>query len=393
MPRRHDPALNPFRYGALAFDETFTDRESELRELKADIQNGQDVVVFAPRRYGKSSLVLRAVKDLSKRGVLTAQVDLMTTATKEKLAEKLAAEIHRGIASRLYRARERALGVFRGLRITPTVTIDPDDASVSFGFEPGRAPSDVDATLERLLTLPGELGRERDRRVALVLDEFQEVVQIDPSLPKLMRAVFQAQPEVAHVYLGSKRHLMQAIFNDENEPFWRSAKQFELGVIRPDLFAPFIAERFRTSGKRIDDAAVGVVLEETGGHPYATQELCYFTWEATDRGETATPLHVRVGLGGVLRSEHAHFSLLWDGASAAQRLVLAALAVEPGHPYREGFRRRHRLPAATNVQKALAALVRREVVAKAPDGSYAIVEPFLAEWVTRTIAQASGSTG
>jgi uncharacterized protein len=383
MPRSRSSAPNPFRYGALAFDEAFTDREAELRELKADILNGQDVVIFAPRRYGKSSLVLRAVQELARRGVLTAQVDLMTAPTKEKLAEKLASEIHRGIASRLYRARERALGVFRGLRITPTVTIDPEDTSVSFGFEPGRAPADVDATLERLLTLPGELGSERERRVALVLDEFQEVVDLDPELPKLMRAVFQTQPEVAHIYLGSKRHLLRALFNDENEPFWRSAKQLELGVIRPDLFAPFIAERFRATGKRIDDAGVAAVLDETAGHPYATQELCYFAWEATDRGETATPLHVRVGLAGVLRSEHAHFSLLWDGASAGQRLVLAALATEPGRPYSEDYRRRHRLPPATNVQKALAALVRRELVGKDSDGTYRIVEPFFAEWVVR----------
>jgi hypothetical protein len=379
---------NPFRYGALAFDEAFTDRAAELRELKADIRNGQDVVVFAPRRYGKSSLVLRAVSDLARSGVLVAQVDLMTTPTKEKLAEKLAAEIHSRIASRLYRAREAALSVFRGLRITPTITLDPNDASVSFGFEPGRAPADVDATVEKLLALPGELGAERGRTVALVLDEFQEVVEIDPELPKLMRAVFQAQPEVAHIYLGSKRHLMRTIFNDENEPFWRSAKQFELGVIAPDLFAPFIAERFRATGKKIDDAAVAAILDETAGHPYATQELCYFTWEVTPTGQTASPPHVEEALAGVLRSEHAHFSLVWEDASAAQRLVLAALASEPGRPYTEEYSRRHRLPAATNVQKALAGLVRRELVGKRPDGSYAIVEPFLAGWVTRTIAPA-----
>ena len=91
----------------------------------------------------------------------------------------------------------------------------------------------------------------------------------------------------------------------------------------------------------------------------------------------------------MLRSEHAHFSLIWEGASAGQRLVLAALAAEPGRPYSEDYRRRHRLPPATNVQKALAALVRRELVAKAPDGGYAIVEPFLGEWITRTIEPAA----
>jgi hypothetical protein len=187
------------------------------------------------------------------------------------------------------------------------------------------------------------------------------------------------------VYLGSKRHLMRTIFNDENEPFWRSAKQFELGVIAPGLFAPFIVARFEATGKRIADEAVAAVLEETAGHPYATQELCYFTWEVTPRGQTATPLHVEEGLAGVLRSEHAHFSLVWEDASAAQRLLLAALAAEPGRPYTEEYRRLHRLPPATNVQKALTGLVRRELVAKRDGGAYAIVEPFLAEWVTRTV--------
>ena len=41
-------STNPFRYGALALDEAFTDREAEISELKADVRNGQDVVIFAP---------------------------------------------------------------------------------------------------------------------------------------------------------------------------------------------------------------------------------------------------------------------------------------------------------------------------------------------------------
>jgi hypothetical protein len=91
-----------------------------------------------------------------------------------------------------------------------------------------------------------------------------------------MRAVFQEQPEVAHVYLGSKRHMMRRLFSDENEPFWRSAKPIELGVIAPDAFAPYIVERFRATGRSVDPAVVDALLASTSGHPYATQELCYF---------------------------------------------------------------------------------------------------------------------
>jgi uncharacterized protein len=378
---------NPFMYGALALDEAFTDRKDEIAELVADVRSGQDVVIVAPRRYGKSSLVWRVQQELVAEGVLTAHVNVMTTPTKEKLAEKLAKTIHEDVASVLDRALEKTTGVFRGLRITPKMTLDPTTGSLSFGFDAGERPAEVDETLERLLELPGELGADRGRRVALILDEFQEVVDIDPNLPKLMRSVFQEQPEVAHVYLGSKRHMMEQIFNDENEPFWRSAKRMELGVIAPDQFRGYIAERFRAAGKDIDEAGLARILELTRGHPYATQELCYFTWAATGDGEPASLEEVEAGLAGVLRSEHAHFSLLWESCSAGQRVVLEALAAEPGRPYTEDYRRRHNLRTATRVQKALGALTKRELVAKGRGGNYAVVEPFFAEWVVRNLGE------
>jgi hypothetical protein len=375
---------NPFRFGAIALDDAFADRESERAELVADMRNGQDVVVFAPRRCGKSSLVWSAMQALAGEGVLVAHVDLMTTPTKERLAAALASSIYEQIASPLERIKERALAPFRGLQVQPTVTIDPQDGSLSFSFGVGRREADLDATLERLLQLPAELGGSGKRRTALVLDEFQEIVEIDPALPRLLRSVFQQQPDVAHAYLGSKRHVMERIFSDANEPFWRSAKPIELGTIRPDAFAPFLVQRFRATGRRADEEVVRELLAITDGHPYATQELAYFLWEQVGEGGVASTGDLREALGAVLRSEHAHFSLLWDGASQVQRLVLQALAREHGRPFTAAYRTRNDLPAATNVQKALGALEKREIVAGS-GGVYRISEPFLAEWLRANV--------
>jgi uncharacterized protein len=373
---------NPFRFGSLALDESFADREAEIAELAGDVRNGQDVVVFAPRRYGKSSLIWAAARTLGTESVLVAQVDLMTTPNKERLAAALAATVYEQIASPLERVREKALAPFRGLSVRPTITIDPEDGSLSFSFGVAPHRPDIDATLERLLELPAELGGARGRRTALVIDEFQEIVDIDPALPKLLRAVFQRQPEVSHVYLGSKRHVMERIFSDANEPFWRSAKLVELEPIPTVPFANFIESRFRASGREADPGAVAALLRLTGGHPYATQELSYFLWQQTPSGEVASVERLERALGAVLRSENAHFSLLWEDASSVQKLILQALARNPGRPFTAAYRDRHDLPAATNVQKALRALEKREVVVGGR-GEYRIAEPFLADWLNR----------
>jgi len=375
---------NPFSFGALALDEAFADREAELGELTNDIRNGQDVVVFAPRRFGKSSLVWRAASALAAEGVLVVQVDLMTTPSKEGLAAALARSIYEQIATTIERVRERALAPFRGLQVQPTINVNPDDGTLAFSFGVAQRPADIDATLERLLELPAELGGARRHRVALVMDEFQEIVSIDPDLPKLLRSVFQRQPEISHVYLGSKQHIMERIFNDANEPFWRSAKSIELGTIAAEPFAAFIVDRFRAGDRELVDGIVDEILDRTGGHPYSTQELCYFLWEQVGAGAIADRVELEQALAAVLRSEHAHFSLLWDGASAVQKLVLQALAREPGRPFSTPYRTRHNLPPATNVQKALRALKQREVV-NGKAGAYRIAEPFLAEWLRANV--------
>ena len=158
--------------------------------------------------------------------------------------------------------------------------------------------------------------------------------------------MFQAQPEVGHVYLGSKRHVLERIFNDKNEPFWRSA-MVEIGPITPAKFAPFLRERFVSTGKAgIDDAAVDQLLGATGGHPYATQELAYAAWGSNARRRLG-----RAGRGRALgarqgaRAKDNHFAQLWDEAPRSQRLTLLALADDPVSAVYSAIYHRHHLPA------------------------------------------------
>ena len=376
---------NPFYYGDLALDEAFTDRQSELKSLEADLRNGQNVALIAPRRYGKSSLVRRATQRLAAAGVLVAEVDLMKTPTKEKLASALARSIYRDLAKgKAVKAKEQAkdqLKMFAGLRIAPVITVNPEDASFSFSFSASHAEEDIDATLERLFELPAQLAAEQKKRVVLYFDEFQEITDIDPKLPTLMRAVFQEQPEVAHVYAGSKRDMMKRLFSDRNEPFYRSAKVMEIGMIPVGLFKRFLRARFDATDRGIADAVLDELLEITAGHPYGTQELAYALWEEVPEGFTAQTADLEAALAAVLRAENAHFTLLWEKISRAQRLVLQALATEPGRVQASGYRATFSLPAASTVQRAIEALAGDELVARRADGAYEIVEPFLAEWV------------
>lgn len=371
---------NPFTFGDLALDDAFTNRTAELRALASDLTNGQNVALVAPRRYGKTSLLRKVEQRLVRKGALVAEIDLMKTPSKEKLAASLARAIHEQIASPLFKARDR-LHVFAGLRVVPTVTIDPHDGAPSFSFAAAHRRDDLDATLEHLLELPAELAAGRGKRVVLVFDEFQEITDIDPKLPALMRAVFQEQRDVAHVYAGSRRDVMRRLFTHENEPFYRSAKVMELGRIAPRDFVSFVEQQFARTDRGLADGVAPALVATTRGHPYGTQELAYALWEEVPEEFTAGTADLERALAAVVRSENAHFTLAWEGASRAQRLVLQAIAAEPGRVQGEAYRFRHGLPAASTVQRAVETLAADELVARGEDGAYRISEPFLREWI------------
>lgn len=52
--------MNPFKYGKIVSGEFFYDRREELQRIKETLKGGNNLVLYAPRRYGKSSLVHKA---------------------------------------------------------------------------------------------------------------------------------------------------------------------------------------------------------------------------------------------------------------------------------------------------------------------------------------------
>jgi uncharacterized protein len=375
---------NPFRYGEIVSGSFFTDRERELAELELDIRSGQNVAIISPRRFGKTSLVVQAIEHLRRQEVLVAYVDLYMIDSKVEFASHLTTALYSGLVAPFGRAVNSARSFVSKFTLKPRITVSPE-GEIQFEISGGQAGQDIDRTIEELLALPDRIARSRKKRVAVVMDEFQQVVDVDEHLPAVIRAIFQTQSEVSHVFLGSKRSLMRKVFTDENEPMYRMAKPMVLEEIEAGLFASFIGDRFRATGITVSEDAISRILKVTGCHPHDTQELAHFTWSlAYLDGSAVTPDLVDHAFASVLKAEGARFSELWDRLPPSQRLLLKALAVEGDTGiYSEEYRLRHALGAPTTVQKAVSALVEKDLVETGETGDYRIPNLLLREWIAR----------
>ena len=78
---------NPFIYGEVVSGKNFGDREKELVELVSDLKSGQNIILYSPRRYGKTSLLLKILSKLKEDGLMTAYMDMTGVTSKHKFNE------------------------------------------------------------------------------------------------------------------------------------------------------------------------------------------------------------------------------------------------------------------------------------------------------------------
>jgi len=376
---------NPFVYGEVVPAAAFVDRVVELDRLVGDLTAAQKIFLISPRRYGKSSLIRRALATMGRRGALTVDVTVSSfssyVAFLEGYARALVAAETQGS-----RARTWLREVIRSARAD--VRYAPDSSplgGLTVSFPTARSEREISRLAGEVFALPARLAEAQGRKVVVALDEFQAIGGFNGgSVEHAMRAAIQHQREVGYVFAGSEPSLMERMLGPKR-PFYKAGPVMRLEKIPAEEFAAFIDQRFARSGIRAEPGLGAAVVELAGNLPYDVQRLAHETWDevrgASRRRATLDDLHQ--ALKRLLAEHQMMFEALWQRLTLAQRAALRAVVVEEGRELLSAdVRSRHRLAGPSTMQAALAALVRDDIVNR--EGSrYVVVDSLLREWVER----------
>jgi uncharacterized protein len=380
---------NPFVYGEVVPAAAFVDRVDELKRLVRDLQAAQKVFLISPRRYGKSSLIRRALAATARGGAITVEVTVSSfssyVAFLEGYARALAAAETRWDRARSW-LREAIRSARAEVRYTPDPTLQsPGTGSVSVSFPGVRSDREIARLAEEVFALPAKLAETRRRKVIVALDEFQAIGGFNGgSVEHALRAAVQHQREVGYVFAGSEPTLMERMLGPKR-PFYKAGPVMRLEKIPAEEFAAFIDARFLQSHLRPEEGLGAAIVELAGNLPYDVQRLAHETWDEvrTHNRKRATLDDLHQALTRLLAEHAMIFEAVWQRLTLPQRAVLRAVVVEDGRElHGHDTRTRHRLGGASTVQAALAALVRDDIIAR--QGSrYVVVDSLLREWVAR----------
>ena len=372
---------NPFIYGEIVPDEAFADREAELDRLAADLSNGQKVFLISPRRYGKSSLVHRALKALSRHGALTVNLTVSSYSSYVAFLEGFAKAIAT-VETKWQRARTWLTDVITTTR--PELRYETD-GHFSVGFPSVRTAREVNRLANEIFELPGRLATERKRTVVVALDEFQAIEAFDGGeVEHALRAAAQQQRNVGYVFAGSEPSLMEKMIGPRR-PFYKAGPVIRLEKIPAPIFAEFIEVRFTGSGIRVDPGLGMAIVDLAGNLPYDVQRLAHETWDEVKAagGRKAGLEQLHATLTRLLAEQDTLFEAVWQRLTLAQRAVLRAVVLQGGRELLSAdVRSRHRLGAPSSIQASLAAMMKQDVLLK-EGPQYVVVDSLLREWIAR----------
>ncbi|MBI4530353.1 MAG: ATP-binding protein [Candidatus Latescibacteria bacterium] len=374
---------NPFVFGEAVGGQSFCNREREISELLRDIENGQNVLIYSPRRFGKTSLIHEVLQQVTQRGVVGIYIDLYPILSERDFVELYAKAIARSVKGKIEQYVETITSLFKTLR--PVITVDPSgNPEMTVDVATGREEPSISDVAEAV----NRYAERAKKQIVVVFDEFQQVGLLPTDrLEKTLRSIIQTHGRrIAYFFLGSKRHLITEMFANPHKPFYKSAKHLPLGKIKEEALITFLTQQFDITGKVIDENLARLIVQITESHPYYVQHLAHIVWENTEQHATQEVLDL--SLAELLNREGVSYTNLWDTLTLNQRKLLIVLTrMKAGEKiFAKATLHRYTLGAPSSMQKTLRSLIERDLVDKTEEG-YNIQDVFLKHWIRRRIGQ------
>lgn len=268
-----------FVYGMSVGGDNFTDRIEETKRIKLDFENGINVILISPRRMGKTSLIKKVISEMDSPEIKVVYMDIYDCRSEYDFYNRFAETMMKSTGNQLEQVMENIKRFL--VRVSPKLSFSPEpnsEFSVSLGITP------KDYSPEEILDLPERIAKEQGIKIVVCIDEFQQIGEFADSLTvqERLRGVWQHHQHVSYCFFGSKKHLMENIFQSRRMPFYQFGEMLHLKCIPTEYWVPFICSRFEKYGKKISEEYAARICHTVKNYSSYVQQLAWNVMAETE---------------------------------------------------------------------------------------------------------------
>ena len=370
----------PFIFGVATSGDNFTDREKETERLLLNFKHGVNTIIISPRRWGKTSLVQKVCRLAQSDKLKVVYLDIFSCRSDRDFYDAFAAAVLKQTSSKWDEWLENAK-LFLS-RISPKISMGPDpmtDFSISLEMNPKS--NDVD----EILQLPEKIAQKQGCNIVVCIDEFQQIAEFKDSkiFQKRLRTVWQLQKSVSYCLFGSKKHLMNELFEKKSLPFYKFGDAIYLPKIGTPDWVNYICGRFEATGKRISKELAEKICRIVDNHSSYVQQLAWLVWMHTDG--TATEQVLAAAYQDIIDQNTPLFEKQTESLTTYQMNFLRAVLEGVYSEFAtQEVLQKYRLGSSANVSIVKRALVKKELI-EIEKRQVVISDPVLKVWLNKEL--------
>ena len=368
----------PFVFGVATSGDNFTDRKKETERLLMNFQYGVNTVLISPRRWGKTSLVKKVCGLAQSENLKVVYIDIFSCRSDREFYDMFATAVIKETSSKFDEWVETTK-LFLS-RITPKISISPNpttDFSISLEMNP------KSENIDDILQLPEKIAQKKNCKIVICIDEFQQIAEFSDSktFQKRLRTIWQLQKDVSYCLFGSKKHLMNELFEKKSYPFYKFGDAIYLQKIGTADWVEYICNRFEKTGKHISEELAERICKIVDNHSSYVQQLSWLVWVHTD--ETATENNFKEAYQDLIDQNTPLFKKQTESLTTYQMNFLRAIVggVESEFTKQEVLTE-YQLGSSANVSIVKRALEKKELI-EIEKRKISIPDPILKEWLRR----------
>ena len=363
----------------VAIDESFCNRIKEKKALRTSIESNEHIVLVAPRRHGKTSLLAKVLTENDFPGI---SMDFFFVLTQAEVVKTISDGVSNIITQLLPKSQKTCKQLLKAaMALNPKLTFNLLGQKLEISTR-----QTTEKTISELLLALDQFAGKAKKSCVVIFDEFQQIGELkeNHAVEAAIRHAVERSQYVSYIFCGSKRHLLNEMFSDKSRPLYHLCDLMTIERIDSAAYHDFINQRAKKRWKKLlNTDALEEITHLTENHPYYVNALCRRLWRGDklpDLSEIRTIWNDYVNQQGVWITDDL------SRLSLNRRKVLTALAIQnTKEPQGQEFSNRVSL-APSAIKKCLDDLKKLDVIYLKPDGYYNVLDPAVAYFIRQHAA-------
>jgi len=348
-------------------------RKNEVEIIIKTLMSGQSVALIAPRRFGKTSIMLEVIKKLNRKGYYTGMVDIFTIPDIHQLALQITSEVlsNKKLDKVFKKVVTNISELLRNIRLKNEIM----DAEFILSFA-GKEVNNWEQ-IANSLDYIDRFAIKNNKEFCFGFDEFGDIKKLDGNdITKLFRAKIQKQENSIYLFSGSYESVMNELFVTRKSPFYRLVRIIEPGFLEIKEAKSLIKKTFNRYDLSYNEDIVHEGVSFTKGHPYYLRLFMQeYIFIEENSGMT---LSIKEIINNMFTTEKNYIESVWDDLSSSKELKYSILKVieTNGNPYTGPTDHRFNLSRGLNQLKGMGQLFKEK-------NGYTLTDP-LVEYFIKT---------